>query len=974
MSSIDIRAEVRELQGLIGLRVANIYDLTPKLFIIKLSRPDSKAHLLIEPGIRLHTTNFAREKPPAPSPFTSKLRKFLRTRRLIKIEQLGIDRVINFTFTSGEEEFHIILELYAQGNLLFTDQNYVILALLRSHTFEEDVKYAKGEVYPFDHAAGLKFVDEIDKAGLEERINKYMESQDKKKGTNFKQLLAGIEPYMHFPLAEHCLKAAGCTSVNKKVSKADYELIEKAVAIAHSVVNAIDNGSIQGVLAFDTKQGHKSYYEFSPVIFAQFPQDSVEVLETFDKAVDQFFSVVEKQKAEITQEKQEQEVWKKKNRIEEDQERRLNGLIEEQTLSEKKAKIIHAHVEELDFLFGILKNCLATGVSWDELLRMIIEEKSRGNPYAALVKKFRLEKNIVEVNLKDPDSEEIVKIDVDISKNAFQNARDYYDNKRASAVKEIKTKDHIQKVVKEADKKAKIELQKQQMKLGTGVRAIRKVYWWEKFNWFISSENYLVISGKDAQQNEIIVKKYMKKGDIYVHADMHGASSTVIKNPSGLPIPQCTLEEAGTFCVCLSSAWNSKIIQSAWWVYDNQVSKTAPTGLYLSIGSFMIRGKKNFLHPSKLEMSIVLLFKLDENSLINHLGERAVKEAVQNIEIKNQIEEKNEDEWTISATSFNQKTQKSEKKEKKQKDSKEPKEKNNEKGKNGKKEEVKEPAQKIVEDPKKNKPLTAQQLRKLKKIKEKYSEQTEEEKQARLKLLGSKEVKFSYSLDKPNNSEKNEKIKENKKIEEKESLEDLKKHENDEYIEKSKKIEETALTAPNDSEVDLTIGSMPSLNTEEVPKSQIPEEEENSSSSEKNLAEGLEGEKKVKDKKEIQLLLDEENILGEEELKALGEADSLTGQPAKDDTLLFCVPMCAPHISTNSYKYRIKLVPGNLKKGKAVSLLTYTWLNLEGITETEKQLIKSMNETDLITVLPGKVSIASAAVKKIQQTSKKNKG
>jgi len=45
---------------------------------------------------------------------------------------------------------------------------------------------------------------------------------------------------------------------------------------------------------------------------------------------------------------------------------------------------------------------------------------------------------------------------------------------------------------------------------------MRKVHWFEKFNWFISSENYLVISGRDAQQNEMIVKRYMSKGDLWV--------------------------------------------------------------------------------------------------------------------------------------------------------------------------------------------------------------------------------------------------------------------------------------------------------------------------------------------------------------------------------------------------------------------------------------------------------------------------
>jgi len=45
------------------------------------------------------------------------------------------------------------------------------------------------------------------------------------------------------------------------------------------------------------------------------------------------------------------------------------------------------------------------------------------------------------------------------------------------------------------------------------------VYWFEKFHWFISTENFLVIAGRDAQQNEMIVKKYLDvHTDIYVHA------------------------------------------------------------------------------------------------------------------------------------------------------------------------------------------------------------------------------------------------------------------------------------------------------------------------------------------------------------------------------------------------------------------------------------------------------------------------
>ena len=31
----------------------------------------------------------------------------------------------------------------------------------------------------------------------------------------------------------------------------------------------------------------------------------------------------------------------------------------------------------------------------------------------------------------------------------------------------------------------------------------------EKFYWFISSDNYLIIGGRDQQQNELVVKKYL---------------------------------------------------------------------------------------------------------------------------------------------------------------------------------------------------------------------------------------------------------------------------------------------------------------------------------------------------------------------------------------------------------------------------------------------------------------------------------
>jgi hypothetical protein len=120
----------------------------------------------------------------------------------------------------------------------------------------------------------------------------------------------------------------------------------------------------------------------------------------------------------------------------------------------------------------------------------------------------------------------------------------------------------------------------------SAIRQMRKPAWFEKFFWFISSENYIVIGGRDAHQNELIVKRewewcvcvcvkggaaltthappkgYLRKGDIYVHADLHGATSCVIKQkiPSVGDVPPSTLSQAGMFSICRSAAWSAKIV------------------------------------------------------------------------------------------------------------------------------------------------------------------------------------------------------------------------------------------------------------------------------------------------------------------------------------------------------------------------------------------------------------------------------
>jgi predicted ribosome quality control (RQC) complex YloA/Tae2 family protein len=203
------------------------------------------------------------------------------------------------------------------------------------------------------------------------------------------------------------------------------------------------------------------------------------------------------------------------------------------------------------------------------------------------------------------------------------NIRKYFEIKKKSYEKEKKTKTAANAAIKDAETNAVKEIVKHrqtQQKVG---ERMRKVFWFEKYDWFISSENYLIISGKNAQQNEALVKRYLNKGDLFMHTDMPGAAVTVIKNPqTEHPVPHMTLNEAAVFEVCHSRAWDAKIITEVYWVHADQVSKTPPTGLYISTGSFIIRGKRNFITPNKLELGFTLMFSLSPESIANHMGER----------------------------------------------------------------------------------------------------------------------------------------------------------------------------------------------------------------------------------------------------------------------------------------------------------------------------------------------------------------
>lgn len=88
------------------------------------------------------------------------LRKAIKAKRLESLRQLGYDRVIDMKFGSGDNEAHLIVEFYAAGNIILTDKEYKITALLRSYSLEDGTAVAVNEKYPIDKTAPVPQVTE----------------------------------------------------------------------------------------------------------------------------------------------------------------------------------------------------------------------------------------------------------------------------------------------------------------------------------------------------------------------------------------------------------------------------------------------------------------------------------------------------------------------------------------------------------------------------------------------------------------------------------------------------------------------------------------------------------------------------------------------------------------------------------------------------------------------------------------------
>lgn len=189
-----------------------------------------------------------------------------------------------------------------------------------------------------------------------------------------------------------------------------------------------------------------------------------------------------------------------------------------------------------------------------------------------------------------------MKIEIDLNKSIEENAVNYFEKSKL-AKKKIAG---LKRAIINQNKTHKPKKEKNTI----------KKKWFQKYKWFFTSQGLLVVGGKTAQTNEEIVKKHMKKEDIYFHADIHGAPHCFIQTEKK-KVSEQSMKEAAQFAITFSKAWEQGYATAeAYSVKPEQVSKRAPSGESLGTGAFMIYGERNWFKVP-LSLAIGYYQKLD---------------------------------------------------------------------------------------------------------------------------------------------------------------------------------------------------------------------------------------------------------------------------------------------------------------------------------------------------------------------------
>ncbi len=589
MDSFDVAAAAVELDSMLrGARIDNIYQISHKMLLLKFRGLEAApTYLILEAGRRFHLTSYDFKKPQKPSHFSMVLRKHLRNGRIKSIQQYEFERILVINIQRGREEYSLISEFFSNGNIILVGSDGRIIQAL-TYRRMRDRNILRGETFKYPPPSGIN-----------PRKLRRKDLDDVRCFPQMSIVRALIKLLSISGLyAEEILLRAG---INKEtpcrdLSKSNLDMIFQQI---QGILSEVEVGRMKPSIFIDEDEG--VWVNIAPTQLRIYAHLKCESYDTFNRALDEYYTrTLIEERVNKTMERCKHELTRLK-RILKRQEEALRNLRERVELNRLIGDIIYRHLNELKALSQWIMESKRKGKAWTGITKEIEEEKRRGKIPALYFQTLTPKELTLQVSLENKTFK------IDLKRTIQENAAKYYEEAKKAQRKiigaEAALKETLSKI-EEAERRMLREVEEAH----EPIPRKPKRAWYEKFRWFVSSDGFLVLGGRDATQNEILVKRYMESEDIFVHANLHGAPAVIVK-AGGREITASTLEEAFDFAASYSKAWKHGIsFVDVYWVKPEQVSKTPKHGEYLPKGAFVIRGKRNY-GRGRVEIAIGFVLK-----------------------------------------------------------------------------------------------------------------------------------------------------------------------------------------------------------------------------------------------------------------------------------------------------------------------------------------------------------------------------
>lgn len=439
---------------------------------------------------------------------------------------------------------------------------------------------------------------------------------------------------------------------------------------------------------------------------------------------------------------------------------------------------------------------------------------------------------------------------------------------------------------------------------------------------------------------------------------------------------------------------------SAWWVYPNQVSKIAEVGGgILPTGDFQIKGEKNFLAPSQLVLGFAVLFQISLESIKNHKQRFDTEEPSAGAVAEQPKEEPSVEELPSEETEAAPAVEEPEGEEQE----------GNGSGAEEEEEDDQRPASNPLQRGESELP-SGQEPRAH--LAEAESEEEEEDEQNGQKTGAAQDERIAQELDAedaqeddeaastadtaspaPQQEEQKLSTRERRSLRQGKSIDRPGQAEPTPRIpptrgKKAKEKRAAAKYAHQDEEerelaLRLLGGNKGKVaKAAEAAEAKAQREREAEAQKQRRRAQH-ERASEAERKRQAQFAEDGADDYNEETVAAeatdLSWIPALVGTPTPDDEILAAIAVCAPWAALGRYKYKVKLQPGTVKKGKAVKEIIGRWVSetttgkvkkdhaedmgisrtdAEDLRAREGELIKGWKDTEVINTMPvGKVRI-----------------